>query len=126
MSALKQLSNILKEQGGQRQVDGDTSNVIGRRDKRTGGHGGIYPHTFQHDRHHGGHTRRYQKRRNERNPDDHPEKDLVPQPTDHGQHQTTGQTHQERDLGFPEKNLPDICQFHMPRREPANNQRGGL
>src|SRR5690348_8633606 len=76
------LSKIFHEDGRQREVDGDSRDVVRGRYKRPRRHGWIDAHPLQDNRHEGGHAGGNEKRRDQRNPDDDAEKSLVPDPPD--------------------------------------------
>src|SRR5579884_2263167 len=50
----------------------------------------------------------------------------VPQPTDQGQDDATGQPHQQRDPDLPEEDLPHVGLLDRAGREPADDQGRGL
>ena len=79
--AMKPLSEIIHEYGGQREIDGDARDVVRRRDERSGRNGRINAHPFEYNRHKCGHAGGDEEGGDQRHSDHDPEKALMPDPS---------------------------------------------
>src|SRR6476619_6373276 len=120
------LSEIFHEDGGKREVDGDARDVVRRRHERPGRNGRIDAYPLQKNRHECSHAGRDEERSDERDPHDHAEKALMPDPTDQRQYYPAGHAHQQSDLHLAEKDVPDVGYLDQPGRETTDDERGRL